>query len=95
MGDDKIISIKINKDSALDWTLIEGLEQLVRDIKSGNINFTKGVLCLQHDYELEDKRYQDTSYRLIGMSTLKAVGLLEVIKSDLIYEWNKSAGDEE
>lgn len=76
-----VTSIKKNKSSSLDWTVVETLRTLANEIESGEVDYNKCiVLLLKNDKEGE----YSSGFRLSNMVGSEAVALIEIQKNDLI-----------
>ncbi len=87
---DNITPIKKNKRSAYDWTVIETLTDIVRQLESGEMKANRCFVCLAHHSSDRDEPIL-TNYRMAGMCDSDAVGLLEFAKHDTMmrcYEFN-------
>lgn len=82
MSDKKITSIKKNKTSALDWTVIETLKQLIEDIESGECNDYNA--CYISLMDTRDSDHYKRGFRMSGMRFTGAISLLEIQKQDMV-----------
>lgn len=86
----KIESIKKNKKSSYDWTVVETLRQLANDIESGEDEYNKCIVLLLNDNE---PGQYTTGFRLAQMKGTEVVALVEIMKSDLINGINGLPSD--
>ncbi|MDA3806635.1 MAG: hypothetical protein PF440_01865 [Thiomicrorhabdus sp.] len=82
-------SIKKNKTSSYDWTVIETLRELANEIERGEINHKKCMVLLLED---GDGKY-NTGFRLAQMRGSEAVALMEIMKADLVNGINGLPSD--
>jgi len=80
-----IESIKKNKKSSHDWTIIETLQQLIRDLESGNCSYNKCFISLLSD---ENEGEYTTGFRMVKMRGYEVISLLEIMKGDLVNAIN-------
>tara|TARA_R110000850_G_scaffold30542_1_gene84033 strand:+ start:230 stop:505 length:276 start_codon:yes stop_codon:yes gene_type:complete len=76
-----VTSIKKNKESSMDWTVIETLRDLANQIERGEVEYNKCFVCLLND---EGEFNYSTGFRMSKLKGSEAVSLLEIIKSDLL-----------
>lgn len=78
---DNVEFIKKNSESSMDWSIVETLREIIDKIESGEAVYNKCFLVLLNDVEEGDYR---TGFRMAQMKGAEAVGLLEIVKSDLL-----------
>ena len=81
MTDKKVTSIKKNKQSSLDWTVVETLRELANEIESGDVSYNKCFICMLDD--TKEGSYSN-GFRMAQMRGSEAVSLLEITKHDLL-----------
>ena len=77
----KIAYIAKNKNSSMDWGVIETLRALADEIESGELGYNKCFICLLDDTDSD--KYLN-GFRMAQMKGTEAIALLEVSKSDIL-----------